>query len=94
MRKPRFVVEGTWSGYRYSQSRTVHRVIVKDPEPYLGLMDIHFTDGTRLSLSVRECAFKERVQEIHGYDQLISDCLRYRVNSVSALIEARKQASQ
>ncbi len=39
---------------------------------------VQFTDGTSMSVSVRPCTFREKVQEIGGYDSLLHDILYYK----------------
>jgi len=81
----RYVLEGEWSGYRSGQRKVVHRVVITRPDKYKHLTWIQYTDGTTLTLSVRECTPRERVQEIRGYSRLIEDCLRHGVNRVDDL---------
>jgi hypothetical protein len=81
----RHIVEGVWSGYTSAQSRVVHRTIVRDPKPFEKLTAISYTDGTALYLSCRPALPRERVVEIHGYDSLISKCIRHGVSSVAEL---------
>ena len=72
-KKPtRFIVEAVWSGYRSSQSRPCHRRVVKswEAEALAKVKTVAFTDGTTMSVTVRPCAPREKVQEIHGYDSL------------------------
>lgn len=74
----RFVVECVWSGYVSSQARPCHRT-VETGRRVAALQKIDgviFTDGTTMSVSVRPAAPREKVQEIHGYDQLLSDFAR------------------
>ena len=71
----RFVVECVWSGYRSSQG-PCHRTVIRK---YLAaaLKKVHtigFTDNTTMSVEVRECKPREKVQEIHGYDSLLNKC--------------------
>jgi hypothetical protein len=96
----RFVIEGTWLGYRSSQDRVVHRTVHRAAEKRLRswadkTFAITYTDGTQLQLYVRDCEPRERVKEIHGYDSLIRDCAHNNVNTVAALSaieDARKAA--
>ena len=86
----RFVIEGEWSGYRSDQQRVVHRTVHAGSEKRLrewceAHHGILYTDGTMLYLSVRDCKPRERVQEKHGYDSLIRDCVDQNVTSVAAL---------
>lgn len=93
-RRPRrFVIEGTWLGYRSSQDRVVYRKAY--PASFKKLrawaektFAITYTDGTRLQLSVRDCEPRERVVEIPGYTRLVEDCARYDVSSVAQLVDA------
>ena len=77
---PRYIIEGTWTGYNTSQERVCHREVYKThrrvtTSPFLEairrLHAIKFTDNTLLLLSVREAKPREKVQEIHGYTSLI-----------------------
>lgn len=86
----RFIIEGTWLGYRSSQDRVVHRTVHNGSQKKLRAwaektFAIHYTDGTRLQLAVRDCRPRERVEEIRGYTKLIDDCSYHDVNSVEAL---------
>ncbi len=88
MSKQRYVIEGTWSGYTSSQSRTVHREVTDWPKlaEWVGKAGgISYTDGTMLWLSVREARPRERVKQILGYRSLIRDCYYAGVSSVAAL---------
>lgn len=69
----RYVLEGEWSGYRSSQQRIVHREVIgkKRAERLKNLHTIQYTDGTYLSINVREAKPRERVTPIKGYDRLI-----------------------
>ena len=81
----RWILEGEWSGYRSSQQHIVHRTIITDPKPFEKLSSIRYTDGTSLYLSVKPCKPRERVKQIHGYDDLIRKCVNAGVDSVDAL---------
>jgi hypothetical protein len=73
----RYIVEGTWSGYTSAQARCCHReVITRQVESYQAIGAIRFTDGTHLYLSVRPAAPRERVQEVHGYRDLLRRAVR------------------
>lgn len=69
--KKRYIIEGTWSGYRSSQSRVCHRTVTTRPDQYKGLHTVAFTDGTTMNITLRPCMLRERVKEIHGYDSLL-----------------------
>jgi hypothetical protein len=91
MATKRFVLEGTWRGYRSEQDRIVHReVILSSRKKYLAWLQktfcIRYTDGTTLELHVRPALPRERVVEKLGYSGLIQDCFHYDVNSVEKLI--------
>lgn len=70
---PRFILEGTWTGYVSRQSRVVHREVLtaKRAEHLKGLHKIVYTDGTALLISIREANYREKVQEIFSYRELI-----------------------
>lgn len=91
----RFIIEGEWSGYRSSQQRVVHRTVHKKSEKKLRAWaektyGIRYTDGTVLYLRVRDCKPREKVQQIHGYDSLIKDCVHFDVDNVQALADLNK----
>ncbi|MBR8362146.1 hypothetical protein KDW55_02285 [Burkholderia sp. AU19243] len=93
MKAPRYVIEGTWAGYRSSQDRVVHRSVHGGAEKKLRewaerTFSIAYTDGTKLILSVRDCAPRERVDVRAGYMKLIRDCAFHDVSTVEALIAA------
>ncbi|MFM0638046.1 hypothetical protein PQQ63_15195 [Paraburkholderia metrosideri] len=93
----RYIIEGTWAGYRSSQDRIVHRSVHTAPEKKLRAwaesnFSITYTDGTRLILSVRDCKPRERVEIRPGYMKLIHDCAHYGVDSVADLIATQKEA--
>ena len=95
----RYIVECVWSGYTSSQARVCHRTVI---EKYLAealkkVESIGFDDGTCLSVEVRECKPREKVQEMHGYDTLLIDCWHFKKSgyvTVLEIREARKQAKQ
>ncbi len=99
-KSPRFIIEGTWTGYTSAQQRVVHRQAFPGSRKKLRAWaaktyGILYTDGTWLLLNVRDCEPRERVVEINGYGSLIADCFHYDVASVDALckaIKARKAA--
>ena len=72
--KPRYVIEGTWSGYH--GPRVCHRIVTRRTariEHFRKVAAIRFTDGTCLYLDVRPATHGERVAELHGYDKLLDD---------------------
>lgn len=92
----RFVIEGTWLGYRSSQDRVVHRSVHREAERRLRKWaeshhSIGYSDGTRLILSVRDCKPRERVGQMLGYMKLINDCVHYDVSTVDDLLAAQKE---
>ncbi len=91
--KPRYLLEGTWNGYRASQDRVVHREIITNPNLVEWVQKtycIAYTDGTTLGLSVRQLNKGERVKDrmMNSYGSLIRDCFYNNVNSVKALLDA------
>ena len=76
MRRPRFVIECEWSGYRASQRRICHRAVeTRHIEAYRAIHTIAFTDGTTMRVSVRQCKPREKVKEIRGYPSLLRDAV-------------------
>jgi hypothetical protein len=86
----RYVLEGTWRGYKSSQDAVVHREVVQgNRKSYLAWLQktfcIRYTDGTTLELNVRPAKPRERVVEKHGYRSLIDDCFHQNVSAVADL---------
>jgi len=72
--RKRFVVECTWGGYRSGQSRVVHRTVeTMFREAYEALRWHQFSDGTGMSINVRDAKPRERVEQIRGYNTLLRD---------------------
>ncbi len=91
----RFVIEGTWSGYRSGQERVAHVSVHKVSEKRLrawaeSTHAITYTDGTSLWISVRDAKPREVVKECRGYMSLIRDCAYFGVTSVAAVLEAKR----
>lgn len=95
----RFVIEGTWTGYRSSQERVVYRSVHTRTERKLlewarKTYGIRYTDGTMLLIRVRNAEHLERVKELKGgYGKLIQECVHYGVSSVQELVDI-EQASK
>lgn len=93
----RWIIEGTWSGYTSSQSRVVHRRVTSrkaQAEFWKKLHGITYTDGTSLFLSTRETKPREKVKELHGYDELVRDCERFQLSgwtSVMAIVAKKEE---
>lgn len=93
----RWVLEGTWSGYRSSQSRIVHCETTRSKstlERFKKITCIRYTDGTTLDLRVREAKPREKIKENPSYHSLIYDCLAEGLSgycSVDELIAARNK---
>lgn len=75
MASKRFVVEGTWSGYRISQRKVVHRAVLRpwQAKRVENLHTIEFTDHTYLYVAVRPALPREKVTSILGYSELIDE---------------------
>jgi hypothetical protein len=72
----RWILEGTWSGYRSGQERVCHRRILKSMKSVEFWEPIHavvFTDNTTMTMRIREAKPREKVEEIKGYDALLMD---------------------
>ena len=74
--RPRYVLEGIWSGYHSSQRQPCHRTVTRSPNLYKDIHSIVFTDNTFMSVSLRPCKPREKVTEIHGYNQLFDKIIR------------------
>ena len=87
--KVRWLITGTWSGYSSSQSRVCHSEVVSDEKLAKAVSNmggIQFTDGTWLSLNVRELGYREKVAKgQNSYGKLSRECAEKNVNSVEAL---------
>lgn len=81
----RYILEGRWSGYSASQSRTVHREVVDEAraEKLKPLQRIVFTDGTNLTLSLDPMHRGEKAWGIiNAYGSLIREAERKQVGGV------------
>lgn len=69
----RYILEVTWSGYRAGQSKVCHRerITQKQAERYNQIVGILFTDGTHLSVEVREAKPREKILEILSYSKIL-----------------------
>lgn len=72
MSKP-YILEATWSGYHSGQSKICHRerITQKQAERYNQITGVLFTDGTHLSVEVREAKPRERILEILTYAKIL-----------------------
>ena len=72
--RKRFVVEATWSGYHSGQSHVCHRTVeTLFRAGYENLHYHHFTDGTGMTITVRDAKPRERIERKNGYGSLLSD---------------------
>lgn len=74
----RHVVECIWRGYN-GQLVPCHRSVIryrKEIEALQKIRSISFTDNTTMTVTVRPATSREKVKEIRGYDELLSDCVR------------------
>ena len=91
MGRLRWEITGEWSGYWSEQCRVVHReytTIRRFAEKVRSIPGgfIQYTDGTTLSVRVREMKPGERREkETLSYKSLIRDCADKGCNSVEAL---------
>ena len=75
----RYILEGEWSGYTSAQRHVVHREVItseKRAERLRQMHGIRYTDGTMLTLWLREARPREVVREINGYSSLIREAER------------------
>jgi hypothetical protein len=72
--RKRFVVECIWNGYSGQARVVVHRTVETTfREAYEALRWHQFTDGTGMSIDVRDAKPRERVDQIRGYNTLLRD---------------------
>ena len=70
--RQRFVVEAEWSGYHSNQRRVCHRTVeTLFRVGYESIGTLMFSDGTYLTVTVRDAKPREKVQQIHSYDELL-----------------------
>lgn len=72
----RYVLEGEWSGYTSSQRRVVHREVITAPKRVARLQEMHgirYTDGTMLTLWMREAKPREKIVPLNSYGSLIRE---------------------
>jgi len=89
-KRKRFVVEAEWSGYHSGQRHVVHRTV--ETLFRAGWDNLHyhsFSDGTGLTISVRDAEPRERVQQIHGYSSLLRDAAWRKWEEVRASQSAK-----
>lgn len=97
-----YMITGEWSGPSSpagNYTRIVHREYLRADtaakhafvEKVRNLNLIRYTDGTALYLHVEAMPPRaKRRPTINGYGSLIRDCISYGVNSVDALIRAKR----
>jgi hypothetical protein len=92
---PRFILEGTWTGYVSRQSRVVHREVLteKRAESLKGLHKIVYTDGTALLISIREAGHREKIVPVNSYGELIRDAERHGGNVVMVADLCEKESA-
>lgn len=90
-RRKRYCIEGEWSGYNSGQRRICYREYTESPVFAKEVEDlgcITYTDGTRLHLSVRELAYREKKgKEMSSYRDLVRKCLKQGTSFVDALTD-------
>ena len=70
----RFVVEATWNGYTSGQRRVCHRSVETYWRAGYEAIGWHqFSDGTGMSVLVRDAKPRERVEQKLGYSTLLRD---------------------
>lgn len=89
MKSKRYILEAIWSGYRSSQSKPCHRVVIKNPKQYENIKIVKFTDGTYMSVNIRPCLKRERITEIHSYDSLFSDIIRQKLTGFINVMDVK-----
>lgn len=87
----RFLVEATWSGYRSSQSRVCHREIIhkRMAERLKKVVGFRFSDGTNMTLEVRQCKPREKVAAILGYSRVIHNASYKQLEGFLDIMDVR-----
>ena len=94
MSKPRYVVECIWSGYTSYQRKVCHRSVVRyDAEALSRIKSVRFMDNTDMSVSVRRCSPRERVEEIHGYDELLTTAIDAKMEGHITVLDLPDKSS-
>lgn len=74
MARKRFVVEAEWSGYYSGQQHVCHRTVeTLFRAGYEAIRYHHFSDGTGMTVSVRDAKPRERIERKNGYGSLLRD---------------------
>lgn len=82
----RYVLEGEWTGYSSSQRRIVHRWVISEKRAKnFKLRSIVFRDNTSLIISVRPATFREKVDILNSYGDLIWDAEQTGKSRVTVL---------
>lgn len=85
MARKRFVVEAEWSGYHSGQQHVCHRTVeTLFRAGYEALHSHTFGDGTHMSINVRDCKPRERIEEKHGYDPLLRNLAMQKWSELKA----------
>lgn len=83
--RKRFVVEAIWSGYHSGQQHVCHRTVeTMFRAGYEKLLWHSFSDGTYLSISVRDAEPRERVERKNGYGALLRDLAMQKWSELKA----------
>lgn len=93
----RWIIEGEWSDYAPGQLRICYREVTKSKTKANKLKaqrGIACNDGEMIYLYVRQAEKGERVKRIHGYEVLVTACLRANVWSVAELRELQEAELQ
>lgn len=72
MARKRFIVEAQWSGYHSGQQHVCHRTVeTLFRAGYEALGSHSFSDGTYMTITVRDAKPRERVEQKKGYNTLL-----------------------
>lgn len=91
--RKRFVVEAEWSGYHSGQRHVCHRTVeTLFRAGYENLRYHNFTDGTGMTISVRDAKPRERIERKNGYGTLLRDLAMEKWSELKAASQAAKEA--
>ena len=82
----RYVLECTQRG------RCCHRSVItrkKDIKGYINISNIKFNDGTIMSVNIRPAKYYEKIEEIKGYNALLSKILKQGLSGFVKIVDLK-----
>ena len=79
------MVEAEWSGYHSGQQHVCHRTVeTLFRAGYEAIHYHHFSDGTGMTVSVRDAKPRERIERKNGYGSLLRDLAMQKWSELKA----------